>query len=63
VVLATRTGGGAIVRPDRSPPAVIPAGRVPPHEARVLLMLALARGLDAMRIAALFDEASKGIVD
>jgi L-asparaginase len=63
VVLSTRIGAGQIARVERAPRALIPAGRVPPYEARVLLMLALAHGFDVERIEALFEEASRGIVD
>jgi L-asparaginase len=63
IVLSTRIGAGQVTRVEQAPRSLVSALRVPPYEARVLLMLALANGFDAARIAALFEEASLGIPD
>jgi L-asparaginase len=61
IVVATRTGAGVVTRPEPGSAGFIPAGGLPALKARVLLMLALARGFDRGRIAALFEEASDAL--
>jgi L-asparaginase len=58
VVVASRTGGGRVTARVPAHLPVIPAGDLAPVKARFLLMLALARQMDARDIAALFDTLS-----
>jgi L-asparaginase len=55
VVIASRTGAGRVAALE-SPgtPAITTAGDLAPLKARLLLVLALARGMDVQQVAALF---------
>ena len=58
VVIASRTGAGMAPRPDAF--GVLPiltAGDLAPLKARLVLVLGLARGMDARQVAALFGTA------
>jgi L-asparaginase type II len=61
IVLATRAEAGDVTRAGHGPAGVVSAGGLPAPKARVLLMLALARGVDREAIDALFAEASAAI--
>jgi len=54
IVIATRTGAGAVPDPGPSDWGWISAGGLPPLKARLLLMLALANGTDRTRVQQLF---------
>lgn len=58
VVISSRTGAGPVRVFDPLDDEVLSSGDLPALKARLLLMLALAGGADAKRIAALFAEAS-----
>lgn len=68
VVLASRTGAGAVhaamydyagSERDLRQRGLIPAGFLHPYKARILLMLALAAGLDRDTVAAVFADAGR----
>jgi L-asparaginase len=68
VVLASRTGAGAVhaamydyagSERDLRQRGLIPAGFLHPYKARILLVLALAAGLDRDTVAAVFDDAGR----
>ena len=56
VVLASRVPEGRVIGSEQQAQAgIIAGGDLPPHKARVLLMLALLHSRDGMRIQAIFD--------
>jgi L-asparaginase/Glu-tRNA(Gln) amidotransferase subunit D len=55
VVIASRTGAGRVTAPaPPGAPSIMTAGDLAPLKARLLLVLALARGMDAQQVASLF---------
>ena len=56
VVLASRVAEGRVIGSEQQAEAgIVAAGDLPPHKARVLLMLALLQSRDAKEIQAIFD--------
>ena len=56
VVLASRVAEGRVIGSEQQAEAgIVAAGDLPPHRARVLLMLALLQSRDAKEIQAIFD--------
>ena len=56
MVLASRVPEGRVIGSEQQAQAgIIAGGDLPPHKARVLLMLALLHSRDGMRIQAIFD--------
>ena len=58
IVIATRTGAGAVPAPGPTEWGWLSAGALPPLKARLLLMLALATGADRARVSELFGRAT-----
>ena len=64
VVIASRTGAGTVPRPDAfGALPILTAGDLDPLKARLVLVLALARGMDESQIARLFAAGSLTDVD
>ena len=64
VVIASRTGAGTVPRPDVfGALPILTAGDLDPLKARLVLVLALARGMDESQIARLFAAGSPTDVD